>query len=109
MANSVKRPLSRDPVYAYGAWSGISNYVGAACAAVRSIAVRPVSWDTGSRLIAKNVPWMVTATSYELCHSFRAASSYSSPVPSSRAAGAAGEACDLGPLSFLSSLSLTLG
>ena len=95
MANSLKRPLRRDTASAYGAWGGISNYVDAACAAVHSIAVRPVSWDTGRRHIAKNVPWMVTATSCDPCRSYRAASSYSSHAPSSRAAGAAGESCDL--------------
>ena len=105
MANPMKRPLSKYLACAYGAWNGTSNYVDAACAAAPSIAVRPVSWDIGSRLIVKNVPWMVTATSCELCHSYRAASSYSSHAPSSRAAGAAGEACDLGPLSFLPPLS----
>ena len=78
MANSLKRPLRRDTASAYGAWGGISNYVDAACAAVHSIAVRPVSWDTGRRHIAKNVPWMVTATSCDPCRSYRAASSYSS-------------------------------
>ena len=109
MANSLKRPLRRDTASAYGAWGGISNYVDAACAAVHSIAVRPASWDTGSRLIVKNAPWLATATLCVFCHSYRAASSYSSHAPSSRAAGAAGEACDLGPLSLFSSFSLSSG
>ena len=49
MANSLKRPLRRDTASAYGAWGGISNYVDAACAAVHSIAVRPVSCTALSR------------------------------------------------------------
>ena len=49
MANSLKRPLRRDTASAYGAWGGISNYVDAACAAVHSIAVRPVSSTALSR------------------------------------------------------------
>ena len=44
-----------------------------------------------------------------LCRSYRAASSCSSPATSSRAANAAGEACDLGPLFLPSSLSLSCG
>ena len=101
MANSMKRLLSKNLVCAYGAWNGTSIYADAACAAVPSIAARLASWDIGSRLIVKNAPWLATATLCVFCHSYRAASSYSSHAPSSRAAGAAGEACDLGPLSLL--------
>ena len=51
-------------------------------------------------LVAKNVPRMVTATSCDPCRSYHAASSYSSHAPSSRAAGAVGESCDLAPPFF---------
>ena len=94
MADFLPRPPRWDTAYVCGAWDGTSNYAVAACAAVHPIAVLPASWDAGRRHIAKSAVRRVTATWCDPCRSYRAASSYSSHAPSSRAAGAAGECCD---------------
>ena len=104
MANSVKRPPppfgTEGPVSVFGVGNGTNNFGDAACAAVHPTAVKPVSSGTGKRRIVKNAPWMDTAMSCGLYRIYHAASSYSSHAPSSRAAGAVGESCDLAPPFF---------
>ena len=109
MTIPVKRLLCRHQAYASGAWNGINDCVDAACAAGPSTAARPAKGNTGSRRTELNVLWKGIAMLCGLCRSYRAASSCSSPATSSRAAIAAGEACDLDPLSLPSSFSLPCG